>query len=70
MAENDAEKPRSDTQDSMRMREPEFPELTRMQAIDRQHHIQKGLEMGMSREEAERHAEEHTRERLHADGHE
>lgn len=70
MADKNAEKPLSYTQDSMRTREPEFPELTRMQAIDRQHHIQKCLEMGMSREEAERHADEHTRGRLYADGHE
>ena len=38
-------------------REPEFPELTRIKAFNRQMHIQKSLEMGMSREEAERHAE-------------
>lgn len=38
-------------------KEPDFPELTRLKAFDRQMHIQKSLEMGMSREEAERHAE-------------
>lgn len=38
-------------------KEPRFPELTRLKAFDRQMHIQKSIEMGMSREEAERHAE-------------
>lgn len=38
-------------------KEPEFPELTRLRAFDRQMHIQKSIEMGMSREEAERHAD-------------
>lgn len=38
-------------------REPDFPQLTRIKAFDRQMHIQKSIEMGMSREEAERHAE-------------
>jgi hypothetical protein len=38
-------------------KEPEFRELTRLRAFDRQMHIQKSIEMGMSREEAERHAE-------------
>lgn len=44
-------------------RDPEFREITRMQDFDRQQHIQKSIEMGMSREEAERHADEHLRER-------
>lgn len=37
--------------------EPEFPELTKMKAQDRQLHIERAIEMGMSREEAERHAD-------------
>ena len=37
--------------------EPEFPQLTQMKAQDRQFHIERAIEMGMSREEAERHAD-------------
>lgn len=47
----------------MEKREPEFRELTKIQAFDRQQHIQKALEMGMSREEAERHADAEMEER-------
>lgn len=64
MANKDAEKPLSYTQDSREMREPDFPEISRMRATDRQLHIQKLLEAGLSREEAERHADEHMDERV------
>jgi hypothetical protein len=37
--------------------EPTFPNITRRKAFDRQQHIQKSLEMGMTREEAEKHAD-------------
>jgi hypothetical protein len=43
--------------------EPAFPELTKLRANDRQQHIQKALDAGMTREEAERHADEDLRER-------
>lgn len=43
--------------------EPEFPALTKLKAFDRQQHIQKSIEAGLSREEAERHADEDMRER-------
>lgn len=42
--------------------EPEFPNLTAMQAFDRQQHIQKGIEAGLTREQAEKHADEHAEE--------
>ena len=48
---------------NVEMKEPDFPELTRIKAFDRQMHIQKSLEMGMSREEAERHAEHDLKDR-------
>lgn len=38
-------------------KEPELPQLTKLKAFDRQQHIQKAIEMGMTREEAERHAD-------------
>lgn len=41
--------------------EPEFKELQKIRAFDRQQHIQKALEAGMSREEAERHADDEIR---------
>ena len=41
----------------MEKKEPDFPNLTAMQAQDRQFHIERAMEMGMSREEAERHAD-------------
>ena len=44
-------------------KEPEFRELTRLKAYDRQQHIQKSIEAGMSREEAERHADEDLKDR-------
>jgi hypothetical protein len=43
-------------------REPEFRELKRLETFDRQMHIQKGLEAGLTREQAERHADEHARQ--------
>ena len=45
------------------MREPEYPELTKLRAFDRQQHMQRSIEAGMTREEAERHADEHLGER-------
>ena len=44
-------------------REPEYPELTKLQAFDRQMHIQRSLDAGMTREQAERHADEDLAER-------
>lgn len=52
------DEPTTYPQDTMETKEPDFPELTRMRAFNRQQHIQKALEMGMTREEAERHADE------------
>lgn len=46
-----------------RKREPDFPNLSKMQAQDRQQHIQKSIEAGLSREEAERHADEDLKDR-------
>lgn len=43
---------------NVEMKEPDFPELTKMQAFDRRMHIEKSIEMGMSREEAEAHADD------------
>lgn len=51
------------TYPNVKTEEPEFQELTRIRGFDRNMHVQKLLEMGMSREEAERHADEHLRER-------
>lgn len=42
--------------------EPEFPSLTALKDFDRQEHIQKSLEAGLTREQAEKHADEHERE--------
>jgi hypothetical protein len=41
----------------MEKKEPTFPNLTAMQADDRKHHIERAMAMGMTREEAERHAD-------------
>lgn len=38
--------------------EPALPNITKMKAFDRQQHIQKSIEAGLSREEAERHADD------------
>lgn len=57
------EPPKGRTYPNVEMKEPEFRELQTMQAFDRQAHIERGLDAGLSREEAERHAEED-----HADG--
>lgn len=43
--------------------EPEFPQLTKIRAQDRQHHIERAMAMGMTREEAERHAEHDLKDR-------
>ena len=43
---------------AMDTREPDFPNLTKMHAYDRQLHIERCLEMGMTRAEAEAHADE------------
>lgn len=42
----------------MEKKEPELKELRKIAAFDRQMHIQKGLEMGLTREQAEKHADE------------
>lgn len=44
-------------------KEPDFPELTKLRDFDRQQHIQKSIEAGMTREEAERHADEDLKDR-------
>jgi hypothetical protein len=43
--------------------EPDLPELSKLRAFDREQHVKKGIEAGMTREEAERHADEDLRER-------
>lgn len=43
--------------------EPTFPELTKIRAYDRQQHIAAGLAMGLTREEAEKHADDELAER-------
>lgn len=48
------------------MAEPEFPQLTAIHAFDRQQHIQRSMDAGMTREQAERHADEHLDERADA----
>lgn len=42
---------------NMKKEDPDFPELTKLRAFDRQQHIQKSIEAGLSREEAEKHAD-------------
>lgn len=44
-------------------RDGEKSELQKLRDFDRQQHIQKGIEAGLSREEAERHADEDLSER-------
>ncbi|GEM_PF-5830418 len=44
-------------------KDPEFPELTKLRDQDRQEHVRRAMAAGMSREEAERHADEDLRER-------
>ena len=48
--------------------DPTFPELTKMRAFDRQQHIQRSMEAGLTREQAEKHADEHLAQR--SDAHE
>ena len=43
--------------------EPDFPTLTKLRALDREEHIARAMEMGLTREEAERHADEDLKER-------
>lgn len=44
--------------------DPEFPELAERRAFDRQAHIARSLEAGLSREEAEKHADEDLADRV------
>lgn len=44
-------------------KEPEFRELNKLHAFDRQQHIQRSMDAGLSREEAERHADEDLKDR-------
>lgn len=44
-------------------KDPEFPELTKIKAYDRQRHVERTLEMGGDREQAEQHADEEVGER-------
>ena len=39
-------------------KEPDFPNLTAMERQNREHHVQRGLDAGLTREQAERHADE------------
>lgn len=64
----DDAKPKPPARDARKTREPEFPELMRTRAQDRQHHVARAIEQGMSREEAERHADDHLDERRRDDG--
>lgn len=48
---------------SLPREEPELKEITARRAHDRQWHIERGLEAGLSREEAEAHAEADLRDR-------
>jgi hypothetical protein len=43
--------------------EPELREMKRIETLDRQLHVAQALEAGMTREEAERHADEDVKER-------
>ncbi|MEA3201376.1 MAG: hypothetical protein QOE90_2804 [Thermoplasmata archaeon] len=45
------------------MPDEELPELTKLRAYDRQEHIRRAMDAGMTREQAERHADEDLRER-------
>jgi hypothetical protein len=53
----------------MEPREPSkkpLPNLTKIRDLDRQQHVQAGLDAGLTREQAERHADEELRERVDA----
>lgn len=39
-------------------KEPDFPNLTAMEAQNKEHHVERGLDAGLTREQAERHAED------------
>ncbi|HWH09315.1 MAG TPA: hypothetical protein VNX21_08950 [Candidatus Thermoplasmatota archaeon] len=39
-------------------KDPDFPNLTAMEAQNREQHVARAVEAGLSREEAERHAED------------
>lgn len=39
-------------------KEPDFPNLKKMEELNRKQHVERGIKMGLSPEEAERHAEE------------
>lgn len=57
MENRPSKREQQDNVGSPKMAEPELPQLTKLRDFDRQQHIQKAIEMGMSREEAERHAD-------------
>lgn len=44
-------------------KEPDFPELERRRRFDREEHVKRGMAAGLSREEAEKHADEDLRDR-------
>lgn len=46
-------------------KEPSFEELERRRAFDREEHVRRGIAAGLSREEAERHADEDLKDRRH-----
>ena len=50
----------------MEKKEPALPMLTKIRELDRDHHIERAMEMGLTRAEAERHADEDLRERTDA----
>lgn len=43
--------------------EPTYPELAKLRAFDRQEHVTRALAMGMTRDEAERHADDDMKHR-------
>jgi hypothetical protein len=44
-------------------KEPDFPELSKAREFDREEHIRRSMAAGMTRQQAERHADEDLRER-------
>lgn len=48
---------------NVKKEEPEFPELTKLRAYDRMQHIQRSIDAGLSREEAEAHADHDLKDR-------
>lgn len=51
----------------MEKKTPELPELNKARAFDREEHIRRGMAAGLTREQAERHADEDLRGRRRED---